>query len=261
MDVGQPKPATKDQEQCAAGCAPTEGGNGCQCGDDCGCAQGACGDAPEAVDPDYDPEDESWRGDHAPVVDEPAPEVIDELSTACIRFVKDAIGVELDFAAETLPLLDHYLNVAKDELAEKLELRELVWRAAGAYFGEVLRRRINGYWQLPSEDVHGWRVCGRHVLMSINPVGVIAEAIDGNTEGDGPSGAIRLARASQETVAHRLAEMPPLPENEFYLTSTRLELLDIVVEHLHAILELNNQQGIEFDLDDYLNDLKAYGQA
>jgi hypothetical protein len=247
--------------------------NGCGCSRDhdhdhdhesdavngCGCSRDH--DHDHESDADYDPEDESFLGDGAPTVDQAAPEIIDELAAACVRFVHDTIQVELDYTPETLPLLDHYLGIARGLLAEKLELRELVLRAAGAYFGEVLRRRLNGYWLIPTEDVHSWRVCGRHVLMSLNPVGVIAEALAENEDADGPSGVLRLARADQQDVTERLAEMPPLPENEFYLTSTRLEVIDIVVEHLRMRMEQNNQADMEFDPDDYVGDLQPYGKA
>jgi hypothetical protein len=153
------------------------------------------------------------------------------------------------------------LGEARKLIGDKLELRELVFRAAGAYFGEVLRRRLNGYWLIPSEDVHSWRVCGRHVLLAINPVGVIAEAIAESDDSDGPSSTLRLARGDQQDVVNRLAEMPPLPEDEFFLTSTRLEVIDVVVEFLRGRMELNNQADMEFDLDDYAGDLQPYGKA
>jgi hypothetical protein len=169
--------------------------------------------------------------------------------------------VELDFTPETLPLLDHYLLSARQDLEEKPALRELVLRSAGAYFGELLRRKLNGFWQVPSPDTHTWRVCGRHILFSVNPVGVVAEAIVGGPDSDGPSGSLLLARADREDVAKRLSEIPPLPEDEFYLTSTRLEVIEIVAEHLRLRMEQNDQADMEFDLDDYRTDLQAYGMA
>jgi hypothetical protein len=278
MDAGKLKPGAKDldpqrgttganpqerDENLEHASEPIDADPGCTCGhqhgDDAeGCAHHAHSESP---DNDYDPDDESYLGSGAPTVDEPAPELIDELAAACVRFVHDTIKVELDYTAETLPLLDHYLGIARGLIDEKPELRELVFRAAGAYFGEVLRRQLNGFWLLPSEDVHTWRVCGRHVLLSINPVGVIAEAIAESEDSQGPNSTLHLSRHDQEEVAQRLAEMPPLPENEFFLTSTRLEVIDVVVEHLRLRMEQNQQADMEFDVDDYSGDLKAYGRA
>jgi hypothetical protein len=234
---------------------------GC-CGDDCSCANHEHShDGVNSDDDDDDLDDESFLGGEAPTVDCAAPEVIDDLAAACVRFVHDTIKVELDFTPETLPLLDHYLGVAREIVAEKLELRELIFRAAGAYFGEVLRRRLNGYWLMPTEDVHSWRVCGRHVFLAVNPVGVIAEAIAESEDSGGPSGALRLARADRDDVAQRLAEVPSLPENEFFLTSTRLEVIDIVVDHLRMRMDQHHQSDIEFDREDYSTDLMTLGTA
>ena len=43
------------------------------------------------------------------LVDAPPPEQIADLARACVDYVKRALHVELDFSAETLPMLDHYL--------------------------------------------------------------------------------------------------------------------------------------------------------
>jgi hypothetical protein len=205
--------------------------------------------------------DSTWLEEHAPTVDTPTPDEIVELVESCIRFVKDALGLELDFTPETLPVLDHYLLAARESIKERSELRELLWRCAGAYFGELVRRRYNGFWHLPSADVHTWRIHQRQVLLSFNPVGVVAEAIAGSEDSDGPNGALRLARPDQEEIAQRLAAMPPLPEDEFYLLSTRLEVLDAVIEHLRVRMDQNDQADIEFDPEDYANDLQPYGRA
>jgi hypothetical protein len=85
--------------------------------------------------------------------------------------------------------------------------------------------------------------------------------MSGSDDTDGPTGALRLARPDQETIARRLADIPPLPENQFYLLSTRLEVIDTVVEHLRVRMDQNDQADVEFDPDDYARDLEAYGIA
>jgi hypothetical protein len=205
--------------------------------------------------------DSSWFDEHAPAVDTPTPDEIVELVVACVHFVRDALGVELDFTPETLPILDHYLLAARESLTERPELRELVWRCAGAYFGELVRRRFNGFWHLPNADVHTWRINQRQVLLSFNPVGTVAEAMSGSDQSDGPTGALRLARLDQAEIARRLADIPPLPEDQYFLLSTRLEVIDTVVEHLRVHMDQNGQADVEFDPDDYANDLEPYGIA
>jgi hypothetical protein len=160
-----------------------------------------------------------------------------------------------------LPILDHYLLAARETLVDRPELRELVWRCAGAYFGETVRRRYNGFWFLPNADAHTWRLNQSRVMLSFNPVGVVAEAISGSNEGDGPDGSLRVANPDQEEIAARLAQMPPLPEDEYYLLSTRLEVIDTVIEHLRIRMEQNDMAGVEFDPDDYATDLQPYGRA
>jgi len=240
------------------GCDCDSEHHGCQ-GGNCADGDGHCGGCCSGHDEEQ--LDTSWFEEHAPTVDTPTPDEIVELVVACVNFVRDALGIELDFTPETLPILDHYLLIARESLADRIELRELVWRCAGAYFGELVRRRYNGFWSLPNPDVHTWRLNQRRVLLSFNPVGVVAEAMAGSDKSDGPTGAMRLARADQDEVARRLAEVPPLPEDQFYLLSTRLEVIDTVVEHLRIRLDQNDQADIEFDPDDYARDLEPYGIA
>jgi hypothetical protein len=238
--------AEADGEACG-GCDADDAEHGC-CG---GCS---CGES--TIE-----EDTAWLEEHAPAVDDPTPEPIVELVVACVHFVKDALDIELDFTAETLPVLDHYLAMARQSLSERTELRELIWRFAGAYFGELVRRRYNGFWHLPSLDVHTWRLQQRQVLLSFNPVGAVAEAMAGSESSDGPTGALRLARADQQHVAERLALIPPLPEDQYFLLSTRLEVIDTVIEHLRVCMNESDQAEFEFDPDDYANDLMPLGAA
>ncbi|HEX6245463.1 MAG TPA: DUF6278 family protein, partial [Polyangiales bacterium] len=85
----------------------------------------------------------------APV--ENAPDSILDLANACVRFVQQALSLELDYTPDTLPLLDHYLQSAQD--VSKEEVLSLVAPAAGAYFGEVVRRQLGpARWHLVEGD-------------------------------------------------------------------------------------------------------------
>jgi len=83
----------------------------------------------------------------------PAPAAVLDLAEACVRYVERAVGVKLDFTPETLPLLDHYIGGARDVLSgrarptEGAEPVDLVAQAAGAYLGEVIRRRHPCWWR------------------------------------------------------------------------------------------------------------------
>jgi hypothetical protein len=124
---------------------------------------------------------------------EPAPEPIIELVRACLDYVKRSLGTELDFTPETLPLLDHYLSEVREELAGKPELVELTAHAAGAYFGEVLRRQMRGFWHMPSASLHDFQICSSVAFVAINPFGVAYDALYGGTEHGGPRSNLRLA--------------------------------------------------------------------
>ena len=181
----------------------------------------------------------------------PAPEVIQDLARSCRNYVRKAVGVELDFTRDTLPLLDHYVATVRPEVQEREELRRLVAHAVGAYFGEVVRRTIGGFWRMPSANVHDWAVCARPVFLSINPMAVAYDALAGGQEHDGPRSDLSVAPEYRAAIAERLAALPPVPEDEFYLLSTRLEAIEVAVEALRASMSATGYEDQEFDESDY----------
>ncbi len=187
----------------------------------------------------------------APAVDVQAPDQIIELYGLCLEYVKRALGIELDFTDETLPILDHYLTIARTDIEGRPELARIVYTAVGAYFGELIRRRVNGFWSIPNPDYFNWRVCARHVFLSLNPIGAICEALAQSEEHEGPSAEMHLAPEDRELVAERLANAPPVPEGEYYLLSTRLEALDITVEILRLAMQTGGHSSVEFEIEDY----------
>ena len=187
----------------------------------------------------------------APAVDVSAPDQIVDLYGVCIEYVRRALGVELDFTDETLPVLDHYLSIARTDLEDRPQLAQVLYSALGAYFGELVRRRVNGYWVIPNPDFHSWRVCARHVFLSLNPIGVVCEALAQTDDHAGPSAQLRLAPGDRALVAERLANVPPVPENQYYLLSTRLEAIDIIVETLYLAIQQGGSSSVEFEVEDY----------
>ncbi len=194
---------------------------------------------------------DDMEGYLAPTVDAPPPDEIANLCGLCIDYVVRAVGVPLDFTQETLPILDHYVSVARDNIAQRPELTQVVSGAIGAYFGELVRRRFNGYWLIPNPDVHNWRVCARTVFLSLNPIGVACEVLAQGDEPYGPSGELRLAREDRSIVAERLSKAPPVPASEYYLLTTRLEAIDIAIETLRLAMDRGGHASVEFELQDY----------
>lgn len=162
-----------------------------------------------------------------------APDQVRELAEGCVRFVERALGVKLDYEPETLPLLDHWIADARGNAREKPEAAAVVAHTAGAYLGEVVRRRHASWWRVDSDDPNAWRIEFENVYLSFSPVQLIADALlhQGDTEG---LEQLEIDDADREAVMARLAELPPVPEDEFFAPSTRIEVIDIAVEAIRA---------------------------
>jgi hypothetical protein len=158
----------------------------------------------------------------------------------------------LDFRPETLSVLDHYAATVRKELGQRSELGPLVATALGAYFGEVLRAHFNGFWRVPSANVHDWQHCFRMVLLWINPIGVGYDALYGSDEHEGPRSHLRTAPEDRDFLQRRLEGIPPVPEDEYYLFTTRFEVIEACVEALAARLEQSGYGGSEFSEEDYV---------
>ncbi len=198
-------------------------------------------------------------GGSVPEAPEPPPAEIGDLVEACREFVRRALALELDLSADTLPVLDHYLSLVRSSAEERPTLVPLVTRAVGAYFGELVRRRIGGFWFLPDADVHHWLLCATPVYLSLNPVGIAYDALYGQSDHDGPSAELRLAPEDREAVEKRLALLPPVSESDYFLLSTRLEVLDIAVDALRAQMMAGGRQDVTFEPADYEGDLELDG--
>lgn len=182
---------------------------------------------------------------------QPPPEPIPEFVTACLEYVRRALKVDLDFTPETLPLLDHYITLSRETVKEKPDLAPLITRAAGAYFGELVRSRLSGFWRVPTINVHDWSVCSSEVFLWFNPIGTAYDALYGNAEHEGPRSMLRVTAEDHELLAQRLAILPPVPEDEFYSFSTRFEVLEVASETLHQKLVDEGYEGAEFGVEDY----------
>lgn len=170
---------------------------------------------------------------------EPPPARVRDLADACVRFVERALGVTLDYEPETLPVLDHWVQQARGEASARPEAAAVVAHAAGAYFGEVVRRRYASWWRVEGDDPGAFRVELEPVYLSFSPVQLIADALFHGGEAEAEAEAesmeqLEIDDADREAVAARLAELPPVPEDEFFAPSTRLEVIDIAVDAIRA---------------------------
>lgn len=152
----------------------------------------------------------------------PAPEAVADLAASCARFVKTAVGVEPDFTQDTLPVLDHYLALEK-ELPE--DVLALVAPAAGAYFGEVVRRHVGeGEWHCPDGDYAEWRLELPSASVSFNPVGVALEVATGE-DAEGWSSHFEVPEADREHAREAAGRLGEVREEQYYTFEIRFEVL------------------------------------
>jgi hypothetical protein len=159
-------------------------------------------------------------------MDEPVPARVREYAEQAVAYVHRALGVSVEYDSDTLPLLDHYLRTVADA---QPEAQRLVFATAGAYFGEVVRRRLGGRWEASGDEAE-WRV----VLptgLNFSPVGFVASAIaqadvdDFDSELDAPA---RMRPYVQQT----LSRMGEVSVEDYYSLCGRLD----TVEHVHEVL-------------------------
>jgi hypothetical protein len=151
---------------------------------------------------------------------------VEDYAARAVEYVRRAVGLEITFDSDTLPLLDHYLrSVPGDQPATV----ELVAATSGAYFGEVVRRLIGGRWELDDDPLQ-WRMT-LPTGLTFSPAGFVAAAIaqaeleDIDTEIDAPP-------RMRPYVAQALERMGEVSVEEYYSLCGRLD----TIEHLHEVL-------------------------
>jgi hypothetical protein len=179
----------------------------------------------------------------------PPPSAVAELCAAASRFVATKYKVALDGTPETLSLVDQYVRDARDAVRERPESIELVAPALGAYFGEVARQAFGAEWF--AEGAHdAWRLYFSNVYLAFNPIGMAREALTMQEE-EGWHAHLVLDPAEREAIDERLRAIPEVDEEEYYLPTTRLEVLTIVVETLRARAEAAGNADVRFTREDY----------
>ena len=182
----------------------------------------------------------------------PPPEAVAELAEGCVHFVERKLGVRLDYSLETLPVLDHYLVQARAEVRDRPELIPLLVNTAGAYFGEVVRRRVPSWWHMPTSDPVTWQIQAEPVYLWFEPIAMAYEALlGGEREDEEGSAQLVVDEDARELVAQRLAELPSVEEGEYYALSTRLEVIDIATEVIKTRMVQNGVGDVTFSPEDY----------
>lgn len=179
----------------------------------------------------------------------PPPERVAELYAACVRFVSSKYKVPLDGTPDTLSLVDQYVREAREAVRERPESLELVAPAIGAYLGEVMRQTFRAEWSA-SGDYDTWRLYFVNVYLAFNPIGMAREAVT-MTEEPGWNAHLVLDPGEREEIAARLAAMPDVDEEEYFLPTTRFDVVTAVAETLRARAEAAGMGDVSFTKDDY----------
>jgi hypothetical protein len=182
---------------------------------------------------------------------EPAPEHVGELAASCARFVLAKYKVPLDGTSDTLSILDQYVRDARADLAVKPEALELLAASIGSYFGEVMRRAFGGTW-FAEGDYAAWRVDMTRVFLTFNPLGMAREALLGEAE-DGWHAHLEMDDAESDEVSRRLEALGDVDEAEFFLPSTRYDVVALAFEALRGKMTADGHGDVTFGPEDYRN--------
>lgn len=165
--------------------------------------------------------------------DEEVPAAIEQLSEGCVRFVQQALSLPLDYAPETLPILDHYVRERGRDGRE--EISALLAPPTGAYFGEVVRRTL-GYvrWHSPGDDYDRYRVEFEPFFLSFNPIGIATEVIR-QGQVAGPGAFFDVLDEARELLKETLAKHARVPTEDYYTFTMRYEVLEQVADVLFAL--------------------------
>lgn len=169
------------------------------------------------------------------------PPRVREYADQAVSYVRRSLGIQLEYDSNTLPVLDHYLRTVPEDQPAALQL---VVATSGAYFGEVVRQRLGGRWELAEQEAE-WRI----VLptgLNFSPIGFVAAAIARADLADLDS-EIAAPPRILPYVQRALARMGEVTVDDYYSLCGRLDTL----EHVHEVLVAVAAQMVgNEDLDD-----------
>jgi hypothetical protein len=157
---------------------------------------------------------------------DPVPPRIQEYADQAVAYVQRALGIRLEYDSDTLPVLDHYLRTVPDDQPAALQL---VVATSGAYFGEVVRQRLGGRWELGTKEAQ-WRI----VLptgINFSPAGFVAAAI-AKADLDDLDSEIAAPPRMLPYLQQALARMGEVSIDDYYSLCGRLD----TIEHVHEVL-------------------------
>jgi hypothetical protein len=159
-----------------------------------------------------------------------------DLTVACVTSTKNATGLELDLTPETLPILDHYASLLS---SPRDEIVSLLAPMSGAYFGEVLRRRLeDGKWVTDPDDYSKWELRFERCSLTFNPIGVALEVLLREDVADWGAH-LQAAPEDRSRLQRALDVFGEVEDRDYYTFSMRFE----GIEQAYLAL-LNNPKGM-----------------
>ncbi len=156
---------------------------------------------------------------------EGCPEQVGDYAAKAVDFVTRSVGITLEYDSETLPVLDHYLaTVPRGDVHSTA----LVAAAAGAYFGEVVRRRLGGRWDLSAGDPGAWKLVLPGGLSILPAAWVLATLLRDDEQDPG----LDAPPAMRPVLEEALANMADVAQETYFSMGFRLDTL----EHLQSVL-------------------------
>ena len=169
-----------------------------------------------------------------------SPQEVVDFSSTLVKAVEKATGHPLDTEPETLPILDYYCRLYRESRKGKPEgevaaegdgVGKLLAPMAGAYFGEVARKKFECDWHAPLQQYGLWRIQFKHCFLFFNPVAIALEVLS-QQETVAWSSSYVTHREDEEDICSALDAWGPISRNDYYTFSIRWEILDLVSSRL-----------------------------
>ncbi len=159
------------------------------------------------------------------------PEEIAPYVAAATDYIFNAYKMDLDLSLESLAVIEHYLSKARPL---DPALLDLLAAAMGSYFGEALRREMNGSWNFSQGGTPAQWILDLPPGLTLRPVGMVAEAL-ALDEVEGYDGSLYLPDDELQVLQAVLQAQPPLPPERYYALSTRIDVIQKVAESMTAV--------------------------
>jgi hypothetical protein len=186
-----------------------------------------------------------------PEADAALPAQIGDWAEVCRTFVKETLGIELDYTPDTLPILDHYVRTKAKPATQ--EVRELLTPPLGAYFGEVVRRSLGAEgvrWHAPGDTLEAHRLEFEAFFLCFNPLGVAVEVLMAD-DAEGYGAHFQLLDEARPLVEEALAVSESVSADDYYTFTMRFETLELVVSVLLGLETKLGGQPRRFSRDVY----------